>query len=121
MVGALLDTNIVIDYLNGVAAAKRELERYDTVAISMITWIEVMVGVPEHAREITAKFLANFRLLSISPEVMELTVDVRTTKRLKMPDAIILATALAHGLTLVTRNTKDFAARHPSVRVPYRM
>lgn len=44
MVKALLDTNILIDYLSGIAAAKKELERFPDKAISLITWMEVMVG-----------------------------------------------------------------------------
>jgi len=119
MVGALFDTNIVIDFLNRVPAAKREIERYDTRAISVITWIEVMVGVPEPAKDITRSFLGNFQLLTITSEVMQSAVALRSSKKLKIPDAIIFATALAHGLKLVTRNTKDFSARHPSIRVPY--
>ncbi len=44
MVKVLLDTNILIDYLNGVKSAKIELERFEDKAISVITWMEVMVG-----------------------------------------------------------------------------
>jgi predicted nucleic acid-binding protein len=44
MVKALFDTNILIDYLNGVGAAKKELARYEYRAISAITWMEVLVG-----------------------------------------------------------------------------
>ena len=41
---ALFDTNILIDYLNGVDAAKTELARYERPAISVISWIEVLAG-----------------------------------------------------------------------------
>ena len=41
---ALLDTNILIDYLAGIAQARAEMERYAMPAISIITWIEVMAG-----------------------------------------------------------------------------
>ena len=44
MVKALLDTNILIDYLRGVGAARTELGRYQDKAISIITWMEVLVG-----------------------------------------------------------------------------
>ncbi len=39
MVKALFDTNILIDYLNGISAAKKELARYEYRAISTITWM----------------------------------------------------------------------------------
>lgn len=41
---ALFDTNILIDYLNGIAAAKKELDLYESRAISIVTWMEVMSG-----------------------------------------------------------------------------
>jgi predicted nucleic acid-binding protein len=43
----------------------------------------------------------------------------RERPRLKLPDAIILATAQTRGRVLVTRNTKDFPAEMPGIRVPY--
>ena len=44
MVKALFDTNILVDYLNAVPQARTELQRYTEKAISIITWMEVMVG-----------------------------------------------------------------------------
>jgi predicted nucleic acid-binding protein len=43
-VKALFDTNVLIDYLSGVKAAKAELAKYSDKAISMITWMEIQVG-----------------------------------------------------------------------------
>ena len=41
---AVFDTNIVIDALNGVELADSEYNRYERVLISLITWMEVLVG-----------------------------------------------------------------------------
>ena len=43
MVKALFDTNILIDYLTGRSQARAELSLYAEKAISIITWMEVMV------------------------------------------------------------------------------
>lgn len=43
----------------------------------------------------------------------------RERPRLKLPDAVILASALTRGRILVTRNIKDFPAEMPGIRVPY--
>ena len=43
-VSELFDTNVLIDHLNGIAKATRELRLSNDPAISMITWIEVMTG-----------------------------------------------------------------------------
>jgi len=40
--------------------------------------------------------------------------------RVRLPDAIIWATAQVHGLLLVTRNVRDFPQGEPGVSVPYR-
>jgi predicted nucleic acid-binding protein len=44
MVKALFDTNILVDYLNAVPEARTEFQRYTEKAISIVTWLEVMVG-----------------------------------------------------------------------------
>ncbi len=44
MVRPLFDTNVLVDYLNAVPEARVELQRYPRKAISIITWMEVMVG-----------------------------------------------------------------------------
>ena len=48
-------------------------------------------------------------VLDISPDVIAQCVALRKGKKIKTPDAIIAATALAYGFTLITNNEKDFA------------
>lgn len=117
---ALIDTNILIDYLGGIDAARNELSRHDDPAISAITWMEVMVGAGDE-REATHLrwFLSGFTRVPIDDEVSELAVVVRREHRIHLPDAIIWASARRIGGVLVTRNTKDFPADDPGVRVPY--
>ncbi len=119
MVKALFDTNILIDYLNGVPAAKAELDLYTDRAISIITWMEVQVGTSPLEQPQVDQFLRSFALLSIDPVVAARTVALRKTSKIKLPDAIIWATAQTQSRLLVTRNSKDFSANLPEVRVPY--
>ncbi len=49
----------------------------------------------------------------------ERAVELQQSRRIRLPDALIWATAQVHGLLLVTRNTRDFPADDPGVRVPY--
>jgi predicted nucleic acid-binding protein len=124
MVKALFDTNILIDYLNGIPAAKTELDRYtgkDDKAISVITWMEVLVGTTPETDNATRGFLAGFQSLAIDTQVASRSVDIRKNHKIKLPDAIVWASAQVHDRILVTRNTKDFAADEPGVRVPYRL
>ena len=118
---ALLDTNILIDYLNGIPAARKELDLYETRTISIVTWMEVMSGGEPELADTTRAFLGRFTVVSISEEIAERAVNLRRQRNLRLPDAIILATAIESGLMLVTRNTKDFSARLPGVRHPYKI
>jgi len=118
-VKALLDTNIVIDYLSGVAAARKEFARYSEKCISVITWMEVMVGAPEDAAPETRAFLSTFELVDIGTPVAERAVALRKQHRIKLPDAIVWASAQEERALLVTRNTKDFPKGDPGVRHPY--
>ena len=65
MVKALFDTNILIDYLRGVEAARQELGRYSAKAISIVSWMEVMVGTRPEVAPATRAFLDSFERLSL--------------------------------------------------------
>ncbi len=119
MVAALLDSNILVDHLKGYPQATAEIERYPNPAISIVTWIEVMVGVAEDSTERTRQFLDRFIVIGLSDAVAERAVTIRRIHRLKFPDAVIWAAAQTTERLLVTRNTKDFPADDPGVRAPY--
>lgn len=118
----LFDTNILIDHLNGVRRATQEIKGSSGPAISIITWIEVMTGADNPEDEaVLRSFLANFQCLPVSSAVAERAAENRREKRIKLPDAIILATAETAGRQLVTRNVRDFPKGIGGVRVPYQV
>jgi predicted nucleic acid-binding protein len=119
MVKALFDTNILIDYLNAVAEARAELLLYSDKAISIITWMEVMVGAAAELESPTRDFLSGFEIIGLDGRIAARAVDLRRRYRIKLPDAVIWASAQDRAMLLVTRNTKDFPAEDPSVRAPY--
>jgi predicted nucleic acid-binding protein len=118
---ALFDTNILIDYLNGIAVAKAEVERYERPAISVISWIEVLVGAKAGLEAATRKFLSSFERIELTERIADKAVLIRRGAKISVPDAIILASAQVENLVLVTRNTKDFTPDAPGIRVPYRL
>ncbi len=118
----LFDTNILIDYLNGVKDAAQEIGRYREKAISLITWMEVMAGATAQDEPVIKGFLGQFDLLPIDGAVAAEAVAIRRTRRIKLPDAIILASARSTHRLLITRNTKDFpAGADIDVRMPYQI
>lgn len=119
---AILDTNVLIDYLNGFKKAKEELARYKNPGISIITWMEILIGAQNDAEEQQLKdFLAQFQLYELETDVALNAITIRRQSHLRLPDAIILATAQIHQALLVTRNTRDFSENNPTIRIPYRI
>lgn len=117
---AVFDTNILIDYLNGHVEARDEFLRYGHRAISLVTWMEVLIGCADEDEErVVRAFLGDFVTHDIDPEIAERAVILRRHGRMRSPDAVIQATAEVNHALLVTRNTKDFDADSPGVRVPY--
>lgn len=120
-VKALIDSDVLLDFLDGFPAAGIELMRYRDRCVSIVSWMEVMIGArTAAAAEIRRGFLHHFRILPLTPEVAEETVVLRRKHRLKLPDAITWATAVSDNCLLVTRNKDDFPANHAGIRFPYR-
>lgn len=115
----LVDTNILIDHLRGLPQAIRVIERLEAPAISIVSWMEVMAGVEPDRDEVTRRFLHRFRRIPVEDDIAEAAARVRRERRIKLPDAVIWATARSRDLELVTRNTRDFPPGEPWVRVPY--
>lgn len=114
------DTNIIIDALHQEPRAWAELRRASRSWISRMTWIEVLAGVPEPVRTETGEFLRLFAMTEIDEEIARRAAAIRhQRKSLRVPDAIIFASAQVRGRILVTRNTRDFPPAMPGIRIPY--
>jgi predicted nucleic acid-binding protein len=116
---ALFDTNILIDYLRGIPAARAVCDQYADRAISIITWMEVMAGTTAENEDLIRAFLLNFHTLPLDTGIAERAVFIRRERRIKLPDAIIQSTAEESGRILLTRNTRDFPSGTANVLVPY--
>ncbi len=116
-----LDTNILIDVLKGKSCALAWLEQQQRPAISVITWMEVLVGCQPDEAPVVKRWLEGFDRIAVDPSVAEAAVLLRREHALKLPDAIVLASAQCSGLVLATRNTKDFPLRIGGVLHPYEL
>ena len=118
---ALFDTNILIDWLDGVDEASDELLSYSPAVISAINWMEVACDLTPAEITILNKFLrdSDIDVIHTSESIMIKAAQLRGTTRKKLPDCIIRATAETLGCLVVTRNPSDFGGEGPMVRVPY--
>jgi len=106
----LLDTNIIIYYLEGHQKTYDFVRKHKEVsAISIIVYYEVLNYPFTQEQEILVKdFLNIFEVIGLSSEVVNSALRNRKEKKIKMADNFILATVQVHGLQLVTNNEKDF-------------
>lgn len=126
MSGYSLDANILIDALWDHRPAQDEIRRVVSsgarLAISRVAWIEVLSKGGDVVVRDALRFLGQFGLDEIDEETALRAASLRRERpRLKAPDALILASAQVRGRVLITRNTRDFPAQMPGIRVPYRL
>lgn len=124
MSGFSFDANIVIDALAGYEPARSEIRRATEGGarawVSRMVWIEVLSKGSGEALRRAEVLLSGFRVDEIDAEIADRAASLRRERpRLKSPDAIVLASAQVHNRILITRNTKDFPAKMPGIRVPY--
>ena len=110
MAELLIDTDVCIDHLDGT----RRLPRRGRLGYSVITRAELLAGDPAH-EPVVRRLLAGMDELVVDRRVADRAGALRRAG-LRMPDALIAATALVHNLTLLTRNTADFR-KAPGLRL----
>ena len=124
MSGFAFDTGIVLDILAGHTPARSELQRAMSQGgrpwVSRLTWAEILSQATVDCLRDVEAFMAGFSIDEIDEEIAMRAAALRRERReLGLLDAIVLATAMTRGRVLVTRNTKDFPAAMPGIRIPY--
>lgn len=116
----LLDTNLVIYLLYGNTAILQWFQQFgnDRLAISIISWIEVLAGSFHHQKtrkEIESE-LKHFVRLTINTRIARHAAQLleqgykKRGRLVDFQDSIIAATALSEHMPLLTNNPKDFRA-----------
>jgi len=107
----IIDTNVAIDYLdNKLPDIGSSFIVGITFQISVITRMELLswTNAADAQLKVLQQFVNESFEYSLTESVIVKAIALRKTYKIKLPDAIIAATALVHGLTLLTRNMMDF-------------
>lgn len=90
--GYLIDSNTIIDFCNGKLPNKGRL---------------FLLGIsPEIS--MLEKFVSISTIHNLDQNLVKKTIEIRLMNKIKLPDAVIAATAITYELTLISRNNKDF-------------
>ena len=113
------DTNILILASQGKFDLLTLFDSFDDVLVSVVTQVEALgfnftVLVEEQTM---TRYFQDLTVLPFSEAEAAYAISYRRLKKIKFPDAAILATARAAGAELLTQNTADFRGLDPSVRV----
>lgn len=108
----MLDTNVLIFASKGRIDVGQLLQQYDSFCVSIITFMEVYSYEFQHEAEkqLIDELFAALEVVDINRLIAEQTIIYRKNKvkKIKLPDAIILATAKHMGAALVTDDWDDF-------------
>lgn len=111
----LIDTNVVIELLSATLPDDsinflEMLIQENAHYLSVINRIELLSykGSSEEL-ELLHAFIKTAGAYSLIEDVVDATIEIRKNFNIKLPDAIIAATALINNCLLITRNEKDFA------------
>ena len=112
--GYLIDTNVAIEYI-GETLPDRSLSILDDIidneySISVINRIELLgyADITDQEEEKFQQLIRAAIVFDLDNNVVKETIKLRKSYRIKLPDAIIAATACLYDLVLITRDIKDF-------------
>ena len=104
----LIDTNILIYIIKGNPKVEY-FAKSEMLAISYITEMEVLgkYKISETEKQIIGNVLNNCCVFDMDTQIKHYAINIKQHTKIKLPDAIVAATAIKNNIPLVTAD-KDF-------------
>ncbi len=115
----LLDSNVIIDASKGIISAQDIINEYDYIYTSIISYIETQ-GYnfsDNEEKEIVNQILNSVEVVNLNKDIADIAIDYRKQKKIKLPDALIFATAKHLNADLLTSDISDFQNIDKSVKL----
>ena len=117
----VLDSNVIINFINkkiNVLPGIDNTARKPQCFISVVTEMEALANPldTEAKRKKVRKLLSNFTIVPLDDAIKTTAIEIRRASPvIKLPDAIVAATAGVLGASLVTQDSKLLALQWPSL------
>lgn len=116
---ALLDSNVIIEAAKNNISLKEVVSKYDNIYTSIICYIEVLGYSFKDEKEKSAieKILRIITILNLDKEIADIAIEYRKQTKIKLPDALIIATSEKIRADLITSNISDFKNLSKSIKI----
>jgi len=106
----LLDTNTLIYLSKRKIHLDQLIQDAASVSVSIISYMEALgySFKEQNEKSLIEKLISNMETIYISKEIADRVILIRQERKIKLPDAIIAATAIIGNYTLCTNNSDDF-------------
>jgi len=115
----VLDSNVIIDASKGIISTQNIVNEYDYLYSSIISYVENK-GYnysDNEEKEIVTQILNSVEIVDVNKEIADIAINYRKIKKIKLPDALVLATAKYLNADLLTSDVSDFQNIDKSVKI----
>ncbi|MEN9610547.1 MAG: hypothetical protein RLZZ628_1361 [Bacteroidota bacterium] len=115
----LLDSNVIIDASKGIISTGDLINQYDYLYTSIISYVETLGYRFEDAeeKELVLQILSHVEIVDLNQQIADIAIEYRQRRKIKLPDALVLATAKYIEAVLLTSDVADFKNVDNSVRI----
>jgi predicted nucleic acid-binding protein len=115
----LLDSNVIIDISKGNLSTESIIKDYDYLYTSIISYVETLgyQFTDEEEKELVLEVLKQVEIVDLNKTIADIAIQYRQRRKIKLPDALVLATAKYLDADLLTSDVADFKNVDSSVRL----